>query len=495
MSFRTAVLVIVSSVLVACGSGNKAPQQPEKATPVQKEAPDADAKVEAPADPEPAPLTKEELVAKAIERAGSIQTEVAAIRGREFKSKVPAEYQTEEDFAEFVRTEMEKELPDEKNKELSAAAYHLGLMDKPIDLKATIEHAFVTQAAGYYDPTQKKFFIVVLSSDDSMLDTITSHELMHGLQDQYFDLNAYYHVDQPDNPLTEDQANARRFIVEGEATMLMIVYVTKAYSGMDMLSDDGVKQLGTVLKFQAMVDASTMAQQQGAMFEDEDMKKQMDAMKDIPLYILVPLFESYTKGALPVFEAYAAGGWGAVDALYTNPPDSTEQVLHPAEKLVGARDYPIALTLPTHRSLKKWTSVHSDVMGELGWRVYLTTWLTTSHDKIDVDAAAAGWDGDRYAVYAKDGSNVGVLATTWDTEDDAKEFEQAYIATLAARFDGAKSTTKRGVTTTARPDGTQVLVERRKKDVYIVDGADAKIAAKLLKDLRKTKQTKHADDK
>ena len=60
-------------------------------------------------------------------------------------------------------------------------------LQTPLDLKDTLEHAFVTQAAGYYDPTQKKFFIVVLSSDDTMLDTITSHELMHGLQDQYFE--------------------------------------------------------------------------------------------------------------------------------------------------------------------------------------------------------------------------------------------------------------------------------------------------------------------
>ena len=392
---------------------------------------------------------------------------------------------------------MATELPDDENEQLSRAAYHLGLMKEPIDLRDTLEHAFVSQAAGYYDPTQKKFFIVILSSDATMLDTITSHELMHGLQDQYFDLNAYYHANDKEHPLTEDQANARRFIVEGEATMLMVVYVTKAYTGQDLLGAKSLPLLGVMLNAQATLDASTMAKQQAeSSFEnmDEDMKKQIEAMDDIPLFILVPLFESYTKGSVPIYEAYAAGGWGAVDGLFTNPPDSTEQVLHPVDKLIGVRDYPIELMLPTHRSLAGWTSSHSDVMGELGWRVYLTTWLTTDNEAFDVKAAAAGWDGDHYAIYTKGESTVGVLATTWDSVDDAKEFEAAYIATLAARFDGAEATTKNAVTTMKRPDGTQILVERRDSDVYIVDGAPAKIAASLLKDLRKTKKTKHAAD-
>ena len=68
---------------------------------------------------------------------------------------------------------------------------HIGLLDKPIDLAETLEQTMVTQAAAYYDPRQKKFFVVMAPDNDSMLDTMSAHELTHALQDQHFDLAKY----------------------------------------------------------------------------------------------------------------------------------------------------------------------------------------------------------------------------------------------------------------------------------------------------------------
>ncbi len=40
---------------------------------------------------------------------------------------------------------------------------------------------------------------------------------------------------------------------------------------------------------------------------------------------------------------------------------------------------------------------------------------------------AAGWDGDRFAVFdTKDGKLAVVWLTTWDTEDDARDFARQY---------------------------------------------------------------------
>jgi hypothetical protein len=41
------------------------------------------------------------------------------------------------------------------------------------------------------------------------------------------------------------------------------------------------------------------------------------------------------------------------------------------------------------------------------------------------DAAAAGWGGDRWEVWTKDGQRVALLATVWDTKHDAVEFSSA----------------------------------------------------------------------
>jgi hypothetical protein len=199
-----------------------------------------------------------------------------------------------------------------------------------------------------------------------------------------------------------------------------------------------------------------MSKEQAAGFVDlgSDMKSAMAAMDQIPLILMLPLLESYTKGALPAFEAYKHGGWAEVAKLYSNPPASTEQVLHPAEKLYPTRDEPRAITIPTPAGT---TLVYGETMGELEWRVYFMLW-----NKPAATSAAAGWDGDRYAVVrGKDGALTGLVATVWDGPAEAEEFETAYRASLAARFGGDG---------TKRNDGRAVGVRRDGDRVLIIDG-------------------------
>src|SRR2546425_12810232 len=61
---------------------------------------------------------------------------------------------------------------------------------------------------------------------------------------------------------------------------------------------------------------------------------------DLPELLRASLAFQYDDGTTFVGRALAAGGWAAVDRLHLDPPDSTEQVLHPA-----ARERPVAVTL------------------------------------------------------------------------------------------------------------------------------------------------------
>jgi hypothetical protein len=90
--------------------------------------------------------------------------------------------------------------------------------------------------------------------------------------------------------------------------------------------------------------------------------------------------------------------------------------------------------------------------------------------------AAAGWGGDRYAVYEGSSSNDVVVTqmTAWDTEQDAIEFFNAYAKRSARRYEQVESVdsgkdsqdfkrvwnTKEGV----------VAMERRANRVLIVEG-------------------------
>jgi hypothetical protein len=78
-----------------------------------------------------------------------------------------------------------------------------------------------------------------------------------------------------------------------------------------------------------------------------------------------------------------------------------------------------------------------------------------------------------------DGKLVAAIATIWDTPNDAKEFYDAYVATLAARFKGADiSKPEAGI---ARSDFGKVWVKLAGSKVYIVDGGDdPKVMDKLV---------------
>ena len=102
-----------------------------------------------------------------------------------------------------------------------------------------------------------------------------------------------------------------------------------------------------------------------------ELKASIEAMTSIPPFILDPLFGAYTKGAAAVAAVRDAGGWAAVGDLYKDPPESTEQMLHPADKLVGKRDHPVAITFaPLPAALTGWTELDQDVAGELTMAVY-----------------------------------------------------------------------------------------------------------------------------
>jgi hypothetical protein len=192
--------------------------------------------------------------------------------------------------------------------------------------------------------------------------------------------------------------------------------------------------------------------------KDNDIQKAIAAMDSIPLVILQPMMDSYLKGALAVMTVYQAGGWDAVNALYTTPPDSTEEMLHP-DKLV-TRDPPQKVTLPT---LPGYTEVFSNTMGELEWRIYFMLWRKDVAEK-----TAEGWDGDRWSVLKdKDGNEVGILATAWDNAKEAKEFSKEYQASVKKRFPKHER---------------EVWVKVKGNNVYIVDGGkDAKLIDAVIK--------------
>lgn len=374
----------------------------------------------------PPERTRAQMIADAMARVPAITETLGVLRGRTV-TPVPASLQTKDDFRAFVTAEVAADAAKRDLVAESRALAALGLLDRQIDLAATYTSAFVANAAAYYDPKAKEFKVVAVPGTDMEFDLITSHELTHALQDQHFDLTRYVAP-----TLSEDQTSARRFIVEGDAMFTAFAYLMKN-AGKDPLTPPVLGLLGKQL---GSLGSLSMAEMAGMVTGDIN---SVQSIQDLPPYVLMPLFEAYIKGAYAAYVAFAAGGWAKLDALYsTEPPTSTEQVLHPVDKLVCRRDEPQAISIPKTAAGKGWTVLASGIAGEMGVRVYGTTWKLP-----DTTSIAAGWDGDAWTVFtgptptsvdkSVPAPTLALWATAWDSPEDATEFATAIKGSLATR--------------------------------------------------------------
>ena len=432
-----------------------------------------------------------------------VEAEVATLRGLPFLRGVPYARESRADFRAYVRADIARDLGPEKAADESRALATLGFVPDGFDLRAAMEDAAVTEVAAYYD-TDRRDFRVLDRSDGAAAGTddvgdrgVVAHELTHALQDQHFGLEAFGGERPVDLGLDDDEKLARRCVVEGEATFVMFAEMLGAGRGA-AISLGPFAVAGARMALDALAAADVLdlfgVMREGTTDLDGESRRELEAVEKQPPWVTLPMIEPYFKGAALVSRVWGRGGWAAVDHLYRQPPRSTEEVLHP-EKLLDATDAPVRVRMlaeppplprgPGTRLLE------TNVLGELGWRIYFKTWKLAAGD-----AAAAGWGGDRYWVWDRAGRAVAAIATTWDSEADAAEFASAYEETLASRFPraiaGADAAAPDAVTIRA-PAGRTIVVERHERDVDVVDGADDAERASLRRALRAAERRSAAE--
>lgn len=388
------------------------------------------------------------------EQVNQIQTEIEAIREARFKDPVQAQTQAPEAFNAYLEQQLSQLYSDEDLSQTATIVQALGLYRGPKieDLKALAQKTWSTQAAAYYAPEKNGFFVLMQDLPETLLGVTYAHELYHAFQDQYFDLDAFYR--QQINQLNEDELYARQAVVEGEATLVMNLWLLKQYLG-QIPPEPLVTQtiaMQSSLDTQELLASLTASEQAGSLGEAAQ------AAEEIPAFILEPLLGSYIKGMGFVYEVYRQGGWAQVETLYDNPPVSTEQVLHPQKWFQNER--PVALEWPDLEAsplFRDWTLLGTETLGEVQWRI-----VFAEHGlEREGIAAAAGWGGDTYAVFQnpKDEADLLVLlATAWDSEAEAEEFVATYERLLAVKYEG-------------RQDTNQAVV-RSGDRVLIVEGGD-----------------------
>ena len=380
-----------------------------------------------------------QAVQDAFRRTESICRDVEKVRCLKFEKKINTEVQSRADFNGFVKKSIDEQYGKDESVWFVKALVRIGALEKEMDLTETLLKILEGQAAAHYDPETKKCYLLITDMNAMMLDMVLSHELYHALQDQHFNLYDFVIKDKEAVRDNGDATAGKECLIEGDATYVMTAWMLLKQAGLkDAAALDPMVSMA--INMQGAMDYDTMLNMTETMADASlgGLATSIKEMKDMPRYFMENLYSVYMQGAMMVNFLKTKGGWTAVNELYKNPPQSTEQVLHP-EKLIGKRDIPVNVRMTELNQILpgKWVIKEEDVMGELGIRILLSIWADKDvKDPVAISTASAGWGGDRYYLLVNDETKGELLVwkTVWDTVQDAGEFVTTYRMLLSSRF-------------------------------------------------------------
>src|SRR5829696_3378747 len=124
-----------------------------------------------------------------------------------------------------------------------------------------------------------------------------------------------------------------------------------------------------------------------------------EALKKIPPLIAAQILFAALNGTIWALGVQAQGGFAAIDAAFADPPDSTEQILHPDKW--ASREAPIDVKLPADLAAKLgagWSVGLQDTFGEHQLGVWISQEVPTGGFPAAPPDAVVGWGGDRMAL-------------------------------------------------------------------------------------------------
>jgi hypothetical protein len=330
------------------------------------------------------------------EQIVEIEGKVVEIRGLEVKTPITVTYKTREELREGVIADFTDDYPEVDAARDQRTMVAFGIIEPGTDIRELYSELYGGQVAGYYDPETGEL-VVVLDGDGDEGELTASeeftlaHEITHALQDQHFDIDAGV-FDTED--ATDDVSLAATALIEGDATLLQGLY----------LQDD-----------------PRFARD---LFAEYDEMEEDDALEGYPPVVVALLLFPYNQGFEFAEALYDEGGYDLINQAFTEPPTTTEQILHPDKYLEGEVGEEVTVIDPGETLGGEWATTDLNAFGE-----YIISSLLVSEnvDSGDAEDAAEGWNGDAYTVAGSSEDSAVVWASSWDSDDDAEEFAETLV--------------------------------------------------------------------
>ncbi len=309
----------------------------------------------------------------------------ACMRESEVPSDIRIELKTEAQYAEIVTLD----LLDDPPPLIDHFARALAMLDLAPATPPSQEQdiaAFVANLYGVFRQNEQRIIIIDHGDDTSSSlarDAVLLHEMVHAIQHAENDLSTWPRVDEP---WTFDRRLAAKSLVEGEASF----YEYRAAApllGVDIASVD----------FDMV-----LAEHLSLLFERvESSESPYDAS-----YLSVP----YAIGAPMVHARWLDGGPKGVEALWAEPPRTTQQILAELYAMDEPQAQGLEIEAPVIQPPGPLGGLTLDSWDTLGaWGLYL---YYVNQDVDDPLPHALSWRGDQLGVYT-DGQNTYAL---WQVE-------------------------------------------------------------------------------
>ncbi len=350
----------------------------------------------------PAP-SKDDLSAQ----VGGIVSELTRITGLDARKKVRCDRIPRAQVQTFLEQRLRESVKPAEIEAEEAALKKFGFAPPDFDLKRATLDLLAEQAEAFYDFHKKKLFIIGEHAGPEERYVLV-HELAHALADQHFHLEKFIsHGNQND-----DSSLARLAVMEGQATWLMSEYVAQK-TGNSLKDSPGLVEA---------LSKATAASGQFPVFERA------------PLYLQQTLLFPYAQGLLFQQALVEKMDKQAFSEVFRRPPESTQQVLHPAKYF--EHEKPLKPALPKFPSQRQYKAFTDGEMGELDNSILLRQYAGEK----EAAAVAPEWKGGYFRLFApKDHPRdwrrmVLAYASEWSSPEHARKFFDLYQKVLAGKW-------------------------------------------------------------
>jgi hypothetical protein len=307
----------------------------------------------------------------------TLQRQAAGARSLPFVRAVPNDVQTKDQVRAYLIKEMDADTDWAKEQ---LVVRYFGFVPRDFKLRPFLIDFYTEQVAGYYDYKTQMFHMVSggpVIADPQAEDMAIVHEMDHALQDQHFGLKRIEGGLQQRKRDGDDYGLAVSSLLEGDACVVMLDWM------FDRLNMDRAQRppMSTVM--------GMLSGNLGLMAGESQ-----PVFAHAPHYFQQMALFPYVHGAQFVDEVRRAGGWGAVNRIYTHLPRSSHEVLHPAQYLHARQALP-ALRFSADLAAP-WRIGAENVFGEERMRLLWDQFAGLIPGR---ENWSDGWSGDLFRIY------------------------------------------------------------------------------------------------